>query len=142
MAHLVDAEPLVGSTEEAGEVALEVLDRVDLAGKGVVDVDDNDLPVGLTLVKEGHDTEDLDLLDLASVADSLTDLADVEGVVVTVGTGLGVLVPDVTVVGEAVTDETELALLGVLEDGVEGLLLADLHLGVGPAGNLNNHCGG
>lgn len=108
-------------------MALNVLNVVELGGKGVVDVDDNDLPVGLTLVKEGHDTEDLDLLDLADVADSLTDLADVEGVVVTVGAGLGVLgvgvlpglgegtvVPDVTVVGEAVTDVTELALLGVL----------------------------
>lgn len=26
-----------------------------------------------------------------------------------------------------------------LEDGVELLLLGDLHLGVGPAGNLNDH---
>lgn len=124
---LVDAEPLVGRAEEAGEVALEVLDRVDLGGKGVVDVNDNDLPVGLALVEEGHDAEDLDLLDLAGVADSLTDLADVKRVVVTVGTGLGVLVvgvlpglgegtvvPDVAVVGEAVADVAELALLGVL----------------------------
>lgn len=150
-------------------MALNVLNVVELGGKGVVDVDDDDLPVGLTLVEEGHDAEDLDLLDLADVADSLTDLADVEGVVVTVGASLGVLgvgvlpslgegtvVPDVAVVGEAVTDVTELALLGVcllarlrgmfgplatltLEDGVELLLLGDLHLGVGPAGNLNDH---
>jgi hypothetical protein len=87
---LVDTEPLVGGTEEAGQVALDVLNVVQLVGQGVVDVNDNDLPVGLTLVEEGHDTEDLDLLDLAGVANQLTDLANVERVVVTLGLGLGV----------------------------------------------------
>lgn len=42
-------------------------------------------------------------------------------------------------VGEAVTDETKFALFYVLLDGVEVLLLGDLHLGVGPARNLNDH---
>ena len=42
-------------------------------------------------------------------------------------------------VGEAVADEAEAALLDVLLDGVEGLLLGDLHLRVGPARDLNNH---
>jgi hypothetical protein len=42
-------------------------------------------------------------------------------------------------VREAVADVAELALLGVLEDGVELLLLGDLELGVGPAGDLDNH---
>ena len=49
------------------------------------------------------------------------------------------VVPDVAVVGEAVADEAETALLDVLLDGVEGLLLGDLHLGVGPAGDLDHH---
>jgi hypothetical protein len=161
-------------------VALDVLNVVELGSEGVVDVDDEDLPVGLTLVEESHDTEDLDLLDGTDGADRLTDLANVEGVVVTVGLGLGVLVrgvlpglgegtvgeserlervegrgkggkkkkrkgknapvvPDVTLVGEAVADETELALLGVLKDGVELVLLRDLKLGVGPAGDLDDH---
>lgn len=87
---LVNTEPLVGSTEKARQVALDILNIVELGGKRVVDVDDNDLPVSLLLVEKGHDTEDLDLLDLASVADKLTDLADVERVVVTLGLGLRV----------------------------------------------------
>ena len=149
---LVDAEPLVGGADEAGHVALDVLDVVELGGEGVVDVDDDDLPVGLALVEEGHDAEDLDLLDLTGVADRLSDLADVEGVVVAVCLGLGVLVggvlpglgegavvPDVALVREAVADVAELALLGVLEDGVELLLLGDLELAVGPAGDLDDH---
>ena len=41
--------------------------------------------------------------------------------------GEGTVVPEVTLVGEAVTDEAELALLGVLLDGVEELLLGDLN---------------
>jgi hypothetical protein len=63
---------------------------VELVGQRVVDVDDNDLPVGLLLVNQCHDTEDLDLLDLAGVADQLTNLANVQRVVVTLGLGLGV----------------------------------------------------
>lgn len=41
--------------------------------------------------------------------------------------------------GETVADVSELALLNVLLDRVESLLLGDLHLGIGPSGNLNNH---
>ena len=41
--------------------------------------------------------------------------------------------------GEAVANEAELALLGILLDGVEKLLLGDLHLGIGPTWDLDNH---
>jgi hypothetical protein len=87
---LVDTEPLVGRTEKTGKVALDILNVVKLGGKRVVDVDDNDLPVGLVLVEQGHNTKDLDLLDLTGVTDKLTNLADVERVVVALGLGLGV----------------------------------------------------
>jgi hypothetical protein len=40
--------------------------------------------------------------------------------------GEGTVVPEVTLVGEAVADEAELALLGVLLDGVEEVILGDL----------------
>jgi hypothetical protein len=53
--------------------------------------------------------------------------------------GESTVVPDVSVVRETVSNESELALLDILLDGVERLLLGDLHLGVGPSGNLNNH---
>ena len=49
------------------------------------------------------------------------------------------VVPDVSVVGEAVPHETESVFLYVLLDGVEGLVLGDLHLRVGPAGDLDDH---
>jgi hypothetical protein len=155
---LVDAEPLVGGTEKAGQVALDILDIVELGGQWVVHVDDHDLPVGLALVKQGHDTEDLDLDDISGLVDKLADFADVQRVVVALGLGLlvchvgvlpclqppsvlalvaniglgpsylgeGTVVPEVAFVGEAVAHEAELALLDVLLDGVEGLLLADL----------------
>ena len=42
-------------------------------------------------------------------------------------------------VGEAVSDEAQLAALDVLLDGIEGLLLGDLHLGVRPARDLDDH---
>jgi hypothetical protein len=87
---LVDAEPLIGRAEKAREVALDILNVVELRSEGVIHVNNDDLPVGLLLVEKSHDTEDLDLLDLTSVADELADLADVERIVVTLGLGLGV----------------------------------------------------
>lgn len=148
---LVDAEPLVGGADEARQVALHILDVVELRGERVVDVDHNDLPVRLALVEQGHHTEHLDLLDLARVADLLADLDHVERVVVTLGLGVGVhrvrvlpglregtVVPDVALVRERVADVAKLALLSVLLERVEGVLLADLHLGVGPPRDLNN----
>lgn len=173
---LVDAEPLVSGPQKTREVALDILNVVELGSQGVVDVNDNDLPVGLLLVQKSHHAEDLDLLDLAGVANQLADLADVQRVVVALGLGLGVdnvgvlpgllyhtsacifsgsrwatttttksylregtIVPEVPLVGEAVANKSELALLDVLLDGVEQLVLGDLLLGVGPAGDLNNH---
>lgn len=43
-----------------------------------------------TLIEKSHDTENLDLLDLPSVADLLTNLADIQGIVVTTSLSLGV----------------------------------------------------
>jgi hypothetical protein len=136
-------------------VALDILDVVELGCQRVVDIDDDDLPVSLLLVEERHDAEDLDLLDLAGVADELADLAHIERVVVALGLGLGV--DDVGVfpglvgvckcvccllsrrtrgegsyLGEGAV-VPEVALVGEavadeaeLLDGVEGLLLGDL----------------
>jgi len=123
---LVDPEPLVCGPDETREVPLDVLNVVQSRGERVVDVNNKDLPVGLSLVEEGHDTENLDLLDLTNGSDGLTDFADIKRVVVAVSAGLGVLrvgvfprlregtvVPDVTVVGETVSDKPQLSLLGV-----------------------------
>lgn len=49
------------------------------------------------------------------------------------------VVPDVTVVGEAVPHVAQFSSLDVLFDGVEGLLLGDLHLRVSPSGDLDDH---
>lgn len=87
---LVDAEPLDSGAEKAGEVALNVLDIVELGGEGIVDIDRDDLPVGLSLIQKGYGTEDLDLLDLAGEAYLLSDLANVDRVVITAGLGIGV----------------------------------------------------
>ena len=73
-------------------MTLDILNVVQLGSERVGNVDDNDLPVGLALIEEGHDTENLDLLDLASETNLLTDLADVERIVVTLGLGFGVRV--------------------------------------------------
>lgn len=133
---------------------------VELRSKRIIDINSDHLPVSFTFIQESHDTKDLDLLDLTSVADLLTNLNDINRIVVTLGLGLRVLlvgifpslrikfgheaeynmhvnttylgestiVPDVTLVGEAVADEAKLTLLGVLLDGVVSILLADLYI--------------
>lgn len=71
-------------------MALDILNVVELGCKRVVDVDDNDLPVGLLLVEQSHDAENLDLDDLTRLVDQLANLAHVQRVVVALGLGLGV----------------------------------------------------
>ena len=73
-------------------MTLDVLDVVQLGSEGVGNVDDDDFPVGLTLIEKGHDTENLDLFDLASITDLFANLANIEGIVVTLGLGLRVRV--------------------------------------------------
>jgi hypothetical protein len=86
----VDAEPFVAGAEKAREVSFDILNVVELGGKRVIDVNDNDLPVSLALVEQSHDSEDLDLLDLAGLGNKLADLADVERIIVALSFGLGV----------------------------------------------------
>ena len=115
---------------------LHILDIVESRRERIVDIDDDDLPVRLAFVKECHDAEDFDLLDFTRFGDEFADLADVEGVIVALllrlrvrdvgvlpGLREGAVVPEVAFVGEAVADEAELALLGILLDWVENLIL-------------------
>lgn len=44
-----------------------------------------------------------------------------------------------TLVREAIPNESQLSLLGVLQDGIESLFFGDFHLGVGPTRNFHNH---
>jgi hypothetical protein len=120
-------------------VSLDILDIVELRRQRVLDIDNDNLPVRLLFIEQRHDAENLDLLDLAGLADKLANLTHVERVVVAFGFGLGVndvgvfpglgegaIVPEVAFVREAVADEAELALFDVLFNGVEGLFFGDL----------------
>lgn len=155
---------------------LDILDVIETRSEGVIDINNEDFPVRLAFIEESHDAQNLDLLDLTSVPDGLTNLAHVERVIVAVGASLGVLlggvfpglgkgtvVPDVTwvdqsgavrgdkkerkekgekecaglegwtkkktltVVGETVADETELALLDVCDVSICSLQLMCWH---------------
>ncbi len=87
---LVDPEPLIGGTEEARKVTFDILDVIELGGERIVHINDDDLPVGFLLVKQGHDAKHFDLLDLSSMAHELANFADIERVIVTLGLGLRV----------------------------------------------------
>ena len=69
---------------------LDILNVVQLASKRVQDIDDDDFPIGLALVQKRHDTENLDLLDLADVSNLFANLADIKWIVVAPRLGLWV----------------------------------------------------
>ncbi|SRR6266478_7957843 len=72
-------------------MALNILNIVKLGCERVLDVDDKDLPIGLTFVEKGHDAEGFDLFDLPYITHLFADLADVQRIVVAVGLRLAVL---------------------------------------------------
>lgn len=63
---------------------------VQLGSQRIVDINSEDLPIGLTLIQESHDTEDLDLLDLTGSGNLLTDFNDINRIVITTSLGLRV----------------------------------------------------
>ena len=109
--NLVNAEPFIGSTDETRKLLLNILDvyndlykpcmilhiwflfihTVKLRSKRIIDIDSNHLPVSFTFIQESHDTKDLDLLDLTSVADLLTNLNNINRIIVTLSLGLRML---------------------------------------------------
>jgi hypothetical protein len=85
--NLVNAEPLVRRSEQARQVPLDIFDVIELRSQRVIDINNDDLPVGFFLIQQSHDPEDFDLLDLAGVADKFANLTDVKWVIVALGFG-------------------------------------------------------
>jgi hypothetical protein len=72
-------------------MTLDVFNVVQLGRERVLNVDDEDFPVGFAFVEKGHDAEDLDLLDLSDISHLFSDLANVQRIVVASGLGLCML---------------------------------------------------
>lgn len=69
-------------------MALNILDVVQLGRERVLHIHDEDFPVGLALVKQGHNAEHLDLFHLADIADLFANFTDVKWVIVALSLGL------------------------------------------------------
>lgn len=67
---------------------LHVFNVIELRSKRILDVNDDNLPVGFTFIEKCHDAEDLDLFDLTNVTDLLANFTDIEGVIIALGLGL------------------------------------------------------
>lgn len=150
--NLVVAEPVTSGLDESGTVSLDIFNVVQFLSHRVLGIDDDDLPVGLALIKECHDTQDLDWVHGARLHQVTTNLYAVQRIIIASALGVvvnfkrrlpslreGAIVPNVPVIGEQVLDKTDLALLDVLLDGIHQLFLADLELGVGEARDLTDH---
>lgn len=79
---LVVLEPVVVSGGDARTILLDIFDGVDVGCDGIVDVDYHDLPVGFAAVIGSDATENFGLSNLAEVTGVLTDVEEVDGVVV------------------------------------------------------------
>lgn len=80
--NLVNTEPFVRSSQETWKVPLNVLNIIKLCCQGIIDINDNYFPIGFFLVKQGHDSKDLDLLDLTRCPDKLANFADIQGIII------------------------------------------------------------
>jgi len=148
----VNPEPLIGGAYQTRQVTFDILNVIEFGRKRIIDVHDDDFPIGLALVEQSHDTENFDLLDLASITYLFSDLADIERIIIAPGLGFGMLlgwifpglrespiIPNVPMMRETVPDEAKSAFLNILLDRIEGFLLRDLHLSVRPARDLYDH---
>jgi hypothetical protein len=80
----VDPEPFVCGPDETWEMPLHILNVVELRSQWIVNIYNDDFPIRLSLVKQSHYTENLDLLDLSDVPKLLANLTHVERVIVAV----------------------------------------------------------
>ena len=83
-------EPLICSPDETRQMPLNVLNVVEFRCERIGHVNDDDLPVSFAFVEEGHDAQDLDLLDLTHISNLLANLAHIERIIVTAGLGFWV----------------------------------------------------
>ena len=89
---LVDAEPLLGGLEEPRHLLLHILYVIQLSGERVGNIDGNDLPVCLPLIKQGQASEHLDLPHLTGLVNGVSDLTHINWVIITVGLGVRISV--------------------------------------------------
>lgn len=80
------------SENAIGEVLGKIAVTVVLASIGVVDVNHDDLPVSLAFINHGIGTEDLNLNHITSLVGLATNLANINGVVVTEEASILILV--------------------------------------------------
>ena len=82
---LVNTEPLIRSPQYPRQMTFHVLDIVEFRRQWIVDINDDDLPVGLLFIEQGHHAKNFDLLDLAWFGYEFANFANVERVVVSFG---------------------------------------------------------
>jgi len=88
--HLINPPKLITSSQQSRQMSFHILDIIQFRGKGIIDVNSNQFPIRFSFIEKGHGSENLDLFDLAWVADFFADFADVDGIVVAFCFGFGV----------------------------------------------------
>lgn len=86
---LIEAEPVSRRRQQSRHVLVDVVNVIELFGKRILHVNDEDLPICFAVVQEPHDAEGLHLLDLTDVTDALANFEGVEGIIVSLGSSVG-----------------------------------------------------
>merc|ERR1719184_5246 len=150
--HLVDFKPFHSCFEKSWHNLVNIVDIIQIVSKRIIDINSNQLPVSFALVNHSEDTQHFHLDHGAPLVDSLTNLTNINRIIVTLAVGGGVgmvwilpclrdcpVVPDIPVVREAVSNIPKFALLDILLNRVQGRLQIYFHLGIGPTRNLHHH---
>ena len=108
-------------------------------GKWISDVDGDDFPISFAFIDQSNRPEHFDLDDATPLGNLVTDLADVDGVIVALTSRAlvdnvrvlprlrdGSVVPNVAVVRETVGHEPQLAFLHILLDRIQCFFFANL----------------
>lgn len=88
--NLIDTEPFIGGSQKPRQMTFNVFYIINSWCQWIVDVNDDNLPISLFFIKQRHNTEDFDLLDLTRGRDKLANFTDIERIIVSSGFGFGV----------------------------------------------------
>merc|ERR1719427_1235115 len=133
--HLVDFKPFHCCLEKSWHNLVNIVDIIQIVSERIIDINSNQLPISFALVNHSEDTQHFHLDHSAPLVDSLTNLTNINRIIVTLAVGgrVGVVwilpclrdcpvVPDIPMVWEAVCHISQLALLDILLDRVQGRL--------------------
>src|SRR5271156_951432 len=147
-------------------MSFNVFNVVEFRGKWIVDINSNEFPICFSLIKQCHCSKNLDLLNLSRISNFLTNLTNINGIIITLCLSFRVrhigILPSLLInlhpnqgkvtylrnssiskwipmMRKTIPDKTQFALLNILFDGIVILLFGNFLFCICPSRNLDDH---